>query len=58
MLSLNSVFLQNDVVLVSPEKASSEDFRKVMRLPAIMNSICAIVFDEVHCVSEWLVANK
>lgn len=43
---------QIDVLLVSPEKLASDDFRQNVLLP-IANRIGFFIVDEAHCISDW-----
>lgn len=41
-----------DVLLISPERLSNEDFRQNV-LPIIASSVGLFVIDEAHCISDW-----
>ncbi|EMD36365.1 hypothetical protein CERSUDRAFT_36148, partial [Gelatoporia subvermispora B] len=42
------------VLLPSPEMClKHEQFSKLMRTPAFMKNVAAIVIDEAHCISQW-----
>ncbi|MHA2788480.1 RecQ family ATP-dependent DNA helicase [Corynebacterium sp. S7] len=41
-----------DVVLISPERLNSPDFRDQV-LPQLASSVGMVVVDEAHCISDW-----
>lgn len=47
-LSRNEV----DILLISPERLSNEEFKKEI-LPTISGNIGLLVVDEAHCISDW-----
>ena len=45
----------NDLVLMSPETATSAPWRNVFGEQYLKANLCSVAVDESHCIVEWLV---